>query len=388
MPIDSHIAGGAPGGFWSYVRADDDADGGRILALARDVVAEYEMLAGETIDLFLDRDSIDWGDNWTKKVDAGLLSALFFIPVLTPRYFQSSECRRELRKFADQATQLGVKQLLLPLLYVDIEQIRSEAPADNLMGLVRGFNWEDWTELRYEERSSRGYRSAVSRLARRLVEANRSVERAEATVFPAVAGEQPTDDEEGTLDLLVKAHDAMGGYSEALIEFSSTTQQITDLMLATKSEIEEADQRGAAIAGRLVAARRLALALDVPVDRIATVTAKATSQLHDIDSGVRVIIEALPAEARENPDALTQACDFFKSVRTLARSSREMAASMRGPIDSAAQMEKLSRDLRPRLRKLRQALTVIIEGQEVIQDWVRLTDESPIQCPDQGPEPD
>jgi len=34
-------------GFWSYVHADDDAESGRIAQLARDVVAQFEMLTGE-----------------------------------------------------------------------------------------------------------------------------------------------------------------------------------------------------------------------------------------------------------------------------------------------------------------------------------------------------
>ena len=53
-----------PEGFWSYVHKDDQADSGRIVQLAHDVTAQYEVITGETISLFLDRDSLDWGDNW------------------------------------------------------------------------------------------------------------------------------------------------------------------------------------------------------------------------------------------------------------------------------------------------------------------------------------
>src|SRR6266496_3910684 len=82
--------------FWSYAHRDDEAENGRIAGLARDVVAQYEMITGEMIELFLDTDSLEWGDEWRPKVDASLSSVAFFIPVLTPRYFQSVECRREL----------------------------------------------------------------------------------------------------------------------------------------------------------------------------------------------------------------------------------------------------------------------------------------------------
>ena len=70
-------------GFWSYVHADDAADDGRIVRLAKDVAAEFEMLTDEKIDLFLDKDAISWGEDWRNKLDDSLASIAFFIPVLT-----------------------------------------------------------------------------------------------------------------------------------------------------------------------------------------------------------------------------------------------------------------------------------------------------------------
>ena len=54
-------------GFWSYVHADDEAEGGRILRLARDVAGQFEMLTGEPLTLFLDKDAIKWSDNPSKR---------------------------------------------------------------------------------------------------------------------------------------------------------------------------------------------------------------------------------------------------------------------------------------------------------------------------------
>ncbi len=71
-------------GFWSYVHADDNAEGGRVTQLAMDLVAQYEMLTGESIELFLDRDDLQWGSDWRASVDGSLSTTAFFIPVLTP----------------------------------------------------------------------------------------------------------------------------------------------------------------------------------------------------------------------------------------------------------------------------------------------------------------
>ena len=56
-------------GFWSYVHADDEAEGDRITLLAEKLVAEYEMITGEKIELFLDKDGIEWGEKWRDKID-------------------------------------------------------------------------------------------------------------------------------------------------------------------------------------------------------------------------------------------------------------------------------------------------------------------------------
>jgi hypothetical protein len=47
--------------FWSYVHFDNDADGGRIVALAEDISKQYEMITAESIELFLDKDGLEWG---------------------------------------------------------------------------------------------------------------------------------------------------------------------------------------------------------------------------------------------------------------------------------------------------------------------------------------
>jgi hypothetical protein len=107
------------------------------------------MLTSEKIVLFLDRDDIDWGEDWRSKIDESLSTIAFFIPVLTPRYFRSPECRRELQYFAQRVTDLGVKELVLPLLYVDVPSLHEDAPADDLVALVQTFQWKDWRGLRF-----------------------------------------------------------------------------------------------------------------------------------------------------------------------------------------------------------------------------------------------
>jgi hypothetical protein len=92
--------------FWSYARADDEQDGGRIRSLAEAVKREYSLLTGDELALFIDRD-VQWGEEWRTRIDDALSATTFFVPVMTPRYFARAECRRELLTFAGHAASLS-----------------------------------------------------------------------------------------------------------------------------------------------------------------------------------------------------------------------------------------------------------------------------------------
>lgn len=127
------------------------------------------MLTGTRIDVFLDRTDITWGQEWRRRINEGLEGTLFFIPVISPRYFQSDECRKELLTFAAHAESLGVRELLLPLVYVPVPDLSSDDPSDEAVALVARTQYVDWTELRLEDQDSPAYRRAVNALAARLV---------------------------------------------------------------------------------------------------------------------------------------------------------------------------------------------------------------------------
>jgi hypothetical protein len=67
-------------GFWSYAHEDNELDGGNILVLAHLIKEEYNLLSGEPLELFIDRDGIAWGEEWRKRIDSSLVQTTFFIP--------------------------------------------------------------------------------------------------------------------------------------------------------------------------------------------------------------------------------------------------------------------------------------------------------------------
>lgn len=360
-------------GFWSYVHKDDDADGGRIVRLAHDIVSQYEMLTNETIELFLDKDGIVWGNEWEQRIKDSLASVAFFVPILTPRYFASPICRNELNTFARRATELGVQELLLPVLYMEFPGLEDDRPDDDLVGLVRKFQWVDWRELRFSDPESAEYRRAVASMAKRLVEANRAAETTDAT-DTAISRAELADDEDGVLEL-------MASFEEAVPKLTETTGQIGEAILELNSELESAgeelnDPKNQGFAKRLLVVRKLSLDLSPTTARISRLGDDFAQQLHDVDLGVRAII----ARAPDEPESRGEFCEFFGSIRGMVVAAENGLGSLESMVSAAAPLEKLSRDIRQPLRDLRRGLTLMVEGRDVMRAWIALIDESGVEC--------
>ena len=84
------------------------------------------------------------------------------------------------------------------------------------------------------------------------------------------------------------------------------------------------------------------------------------------------IIEQAPAEIRKTLNSQTEYCKFFETVRALSVASRFGLESTQSMVSAIEPLEKMSRDLRPVLRRLRQALTIMVESKTVSNEWVHL----------------
>ncbi|KAB1640580.1 toll/interleukin-1 receptor domain-containing protein [Gulosibacter chungangensis] len=361
-------------GFWSYVHTDDEDESGRISQLARDVSSKFTMLTGEPIQLFLDRDELDWGDDWRSKIDSSLASIAFFVPVITPRYFMSEECRRELNYFARRAARLGIDELVLPVLWVDFSSLRADNPTDDLITLVRTFQWSDWTHLKYAEVGTGEYRRAVDELATRLVRANES-----ATVSQALLEEAADLEEEegpGELETLASMESSLPEMTNILVEVGEAIQSIGESMQGATIEIGGQQNPRTAMANRLRVARELSQSLKMPTDNIRNLGNDFASSLNEVDQGVRLMIARAPEEIERNPASATQFEDFFESIRSMLPEAEQGLGSVQNMIEQIEPIEKLSRDLRKPMRTLREGLTMFVDGLEVMRGWVALIDDT------------
>lgn len=358
-------------GFWSYVREDDKAEGGRIAQLGRDIGDQFRMLTNEELDLFLDRDSIDWGDDWGQRIETALANVAFVVPILTPRYFASSACRTELNTISRAAEQLGVRQLLMPILYLDFPGIDDEEPEDELVSIARSFNWVDMRETGLLGRDESGYRKAVREMAQRLAAANREAE-SSSQAQTAATKLAEMDTSEGYLDVLAR-------FEDAVPDLTSITRDIAGVFLELTSVAEDAGAQlsapkaASSFAYRLRVTRDFARNLAPSSKEIGELGEDFSRKLHDMDTGVRLIIERAPLE----PEHQEQFSKFFAEIKELAVQADIGLSPVFSLVEQIKPLESASRELRPVTRELMRGLTLIGEGRDVIQRWADLIDEMP-----------
>jgi uncharacterized protein YukE len=366
-------------GFWSYARADDEADGGRISRLADRVKAEYALITGREIDVFLDRTDLAWGDEWKRRIDEALLGTAFFIPVVTPRYFGRPECRRELLTFAGHAASLGVDELLLPLLYIDVPDMSPESD-DEAVALVARMHYADWRELRLEDESASEYRRGVHELAKRLAEiGTRLVSVGASEVAEGPSGGDAEDEAPGWVELLAAMEEAMPQWQATMESMTPVLGEIGNAMERAGAEVQQSDSRGGGFAGRLRVAAALGKALDGPATRFVELATTWASELVTVDAGMLTIIRRAAAGIDDNEERAS-ICELFRAVKQFADLSRQNYESMQGFSGTVAETAAMSREIRPPIRKLQAGLQRMMDGQAVIDEWERQIDASGLEC--------
>ncbi len=54
------------------------------------------MHTGKPFKVFQDRNDLEWGQNWQDRIENSLEEVTFLIPVITPSFFNSPACQKEL----------------------------------------------------------------------------------------------------------------------------------------------------------------------------------------------------------------------------------------------------------------------------------------------------
>ena len=136
--------------FMSYVHSDDRY--GHVKNFHERLSHEVKTVVGSDFPIFRDTEDLKVGQNWARRIDEALDESLFFIPILTPSFFNSEYCRVELRRFLARERKLERDDLIIPVYFVDARVLNEEAlrAGDDLALVIASRQYADWRNLRHE----------------------------------------------------------------------------------------------------------------------------------------------------------------------------------------------------------------------------------------------
>jgi hypothetical protein len=312
--------------FVSYSHRDDEYDEGAIRQLAERLERALRAFTGRAdLAVFFDRQAIEWGDAWRVRIGEGVATSAALIPVVTPSYLASEECRREFEEFVS-----NWGKWFLPLYYMEVDDF--DARQDPVSTAVRSAQYADWRELRETDNTSLAVRTSIEKLAKRIRDLLR-----EASQADDVAGwlpvSEPTrefrahtmgDDEgEDWLDLLIAARAAMDdeeyGLARAILLDALDSYSQPELV----HQLAQVDWYDGAL-DEAVAEFEQALEGGIPRDDILHGLGQVRVELGDFERGVRELTEVIDGPG----DHLS---------RAYARSSRALGLGGLGQFDEALQ---------------------------------------------------
>ena len=164
-----------PDAFLSYTRFDDRR---RKISEFRTWLSDaVEEVSGHSFDIFQDIEGIGLGKKWQDVLDEMLDQARFFIPILTPKFFNSGPCRDELTKFLELERKSGRQDLVLPIYWIDcpvLEEGYLKAKDELAQAIDERQRW-DWRRLRLEPFDSKEVQRDLLALGSEIERARRNV---------------------------------------------------------------------------------------------------------------------------------------------------------------------------------------------------------------------
>lgn len=89
----------------------------------------YQSLKLLGVNIFYDKESLEWGDNWKNRILNGTQNAEFAIIVISSNFFDREWTERELNEFLNRQNRNGQK-LILPILHnITAEQLKEKYPS-------------------------------------------------------------------------------------------------------------------------------------------------------------------------------------------------------------------------------------------------------------------
>lgn len=121
--------------FLSYSHRDDDRLNGAIVKFIKAVAEEYEFQFASKLQVFVNKESIDWGEDWRRAIQDGIDRTNFLVAAVTSTYLTRSSCRAELLSFYDRIHN-SPSGKVLSLVWQDYSPFRRSNPDDAALAII------------------------------------------------------------------------------------------------------------------------------------------------------------------------------------------------------------------------------------------------------------
>jgi len=183
--------------FMSYAHIDDRLNRGYLTEFCECLSGEVCLHLGEEFPIFMDRKDIKWGDSWKKRIEESIDGTTFLIPIISPGFFKSQNCRNELNLFLERERELERDDLILPIYLIDTPLLNDKIKKnqDKLAQTIASRQYADWRGLRFEDLGSGAVRRELSKLAAHIRNALDSMPPSSRDHEPAVETPAPVHHE-------------------------------------------------------------------------------------------------------------------------------------------------------------------------------------------------
>ncbi|MGI9494293.1 MAG: SUMF1/EgtB/PvdO family nonheme iron enzyme [Geminicoccaceae bacterium] len=246
-----------PHAFLSYTRFDDKFLNGGISALREALEQAVQARTGKPFNIFQDVDDIKPGDAWQKKLDRAIQAAQLFIPILTPRFFESDFCKNEAQAFLDYEARAGRDDLVLPIYLIDTPKLDAaeQRAADEIASRLHERQYADWRPLRHKLRHE-DTRPRIDELAGAIALAiARNSQTAPAPPPPQQQLSAAIENRLDALESKVEERD------RAIVAERSRRQRLEKELADEKARVRELDEAPATFEGQAKEARKREAAL-------------------------------------------------------------------------------------------------------------------------------
>jgi HEAT repeat protein len=153
----------------SYAHYDDREE--EITVLCQRLAGEMRAQTGRPFAIFRDNDDIGLGEDWRRRIDEGLATAAFLIPIVTPSFLMSPYCRQELETFLERERVVERRDSVLPIYYIDCSDYLEgdqDDPAGTALRTILERQFDDWREVRHLPLSEPEGKQRVAALAQKV----------------------------------------------------------------------------------------------------------------------------------------------------------------------------------------------------------------------------